>query len=165
MVILEFLSAYSHLAPYGTTVGVLVALWQISRSNKQQRTNFEDSLTKEYREIVRRIPYKALIGDELSANDQSDAYNEIYNYMDLCNEQVFLRKSGRIRKATWVNWQEGMKVNFALPAFHDASEEVYSKLEDNFQELRRVQSVGYDTDPKKWGCEDFLLRRVKSLMR
>jgi hypothetical protein len=155
MTIFEYLSKYAVLAPYGTLFGVAVALCQFRKNNKQQVTNFEDSLTKEYREIVRRIPYKALIGVELCQKEQADAYNEIYNYMDLCNEQIFLRKSGRVRRATWLNWQEGMKVNFDLAAFRDASAEIYSELKDNFKELNRVQSAGYDTDPKKWGGRIF----------
>lgn len=131
-------------------LGVAVAVWQIFRSNMQQRTNFEDSLTKEYREIIRRIPYKALIGDDLCENDKITAYNEIYNYMDLCNEQIFLRMSGRVREKTWNNWQEGMLTNFSLKVFDRASQEIFSKLRHNFKELQKVQESGYKSDPIKW---------------
>lgn len=127
-----------------------VAVWQIVRANIQQRTNFEDSLTKEYREIIRRIPYKALIGEELCEKDQLAAYNEIYNYMDLCNEQIFLRMSGRVHEKTWNNWQEGMLTNFSLKVFDQASQEIFSKLSHNFEELKKVHDSGYKTDPKKW---------------
>lgn len=70
--------------------------------------------------------------------------------MDLCNEQIFLRISGRVRKKTWNNWQEGMLTNFSLRVFDRASQEVFSKLSHNFKELKRVQNSGYKTDPKKW---------------
>lgn len=116
----------------------------------QQRTSFEDSLTKEYREIIRRIPYKALIGDDLCESDKITAYNEVYNYMDLCNEQIFLRMSGRVREKTWNNWQEGMLTNFSLKVFDRASQEIFSKLKNNFKELKKVQESGYKSDPIKW---------------
>lgn len=128
----------------------MVAVWQIIRNNIQQKTNFEDLLSKEYREITRRIPYTALVGDELKDDEKCKAYNEIFNYMDLCNEQIFLRKSGRVRKNTWVNWQEGMKTNFSLPVFENASSEVFYKLSNNFEELKKVKESGYNTDPKNW---------------
>lgn len=165
MIILEYLSKYAFLAPYGTLVGVAVALCQFRKNNKQQVTNFEDSLTKEYREIVRRIPYKALVGDKLSSQERVYAYNEVYNYMDLCNEQVFLRKSGRVGKATWGNWQEGMSTNFDLEVFKEASEEVFKKLDDNFEDLKRVKKALYRTDPRCWKYRDFLNCRIKCFKR
>jgi hypothetical protein len=116
----------------------------------QQRASFEDSLTKEYREIIRRIPYQALIGNDLSDEDKLIAYNEIYNYMDLCNEQIFLRMSGRVSEKAWNNWQEGMHTNFSLKVFDRASKEIFSKLQHNFEELKKVQELGYKSDPIKW---------------
>lgn len=127
-----------------------MAVWQIIRNNMQQKTSFEDSLTKEYREIVRRIPYRALVGDELCEKERALAYNEIYNYMDLCNEQIFLRMSGRIRKKTWNNWQEGMLTNFSLAVFERANQQIFDKLKHNFSELKRVKDSGCQTDPKSW---------------
>lgn len=107
-------------------------------------------MNKEYRDIVRRIPYKALIGEELCASEKDAANNEIYNYMDLCNEQIYLRMSNRVREKTWNNWQEGMKTNFSLNFFEHASTEVFQKLSLNFLELQKVKRLGYKTDPKKW---------------
>lgn len=131
-------------------IGVVVALWQIWRNNEQQKTSFEDSLTKEYRDIVRRIPYKALMGEELNEAERETAYNEIFNYMDLCNEQIFLRMSGRVRKNTWNNWQEGMHTNYSQSVFKNASEEVFLKVPNNFKELKKVLGSEYRSDPKKW---------------
>ena len=70
--------------------------------------------------------------------------------MDLCNEQVFLRMSGRVCEKTWNNWQEGMLTNFSLKMFDSASQEIFSELGFNFKELKKVKRLGYDTDPKKW---------------
>jgi len=127
-----------------------VALFQIWRNAEQSKTTFEDSLTKEYREIIRKISYKALVGDELNGDEKNEAFNEIFNYMDICNEQIFLRMSGRVRHDTWLNWQEGMKTNFSLSIFKTASKEVFDKLPSNFKELKKVQGSEYNTDPKKW---------------
>lgn len=141
---------YAFLAPYATTFGVIVAVWQIIRSNIQQRVIFEDSINKEYRNIIQRIPYKALIDEELSPSEIFSTNNEIYNYIDLCNEQIYLRMSNRVSKKTWENWQDGMSTNFALKAFNNTLTEVFEKLSSNFNNLRRVQALGFRTDPKKW---------------
>jgi hypothetical protein len=107
-------------------------------------------MNKEYRDIIQRIPYKALIGEELRASEIDATNNEIYNYMDLCNEQIYLRMSNRVRKKTWNNWQEGMSTNFSLHAFENTSTEVFKKLPSNFNELQKVKQLGYKTDPRKW---------------
>ena len=107
---IEILKKFSFLAPYATALGVVVAMVQLWRTATQSVTTFEDSISKEYREITRRIPYKALVGIEMSDVEKEEALNEIYNYMDLCNEQIFLRKAKRVRKTTWNDWQEGMKI-------------------------------------------------------
>ncbi len=111
---------------------------------------FEDSINKEYRNIIQRIPYKALIDEELSPSEIFSTNNEIYNYIDLCNEQIYLRMSNRVSKKTWENWQDGMSTNFALKAFNNTLTEVFEKLSSNFNNLRRVQALGFRTDPKKW---------------
>lgn len=147
---IEILKEFSFLAPYATAAGVAIAMIQLWRTATQSVTTFEDSISKEYREITRRIPYKALVGIEMSDSEKDVALNEIYNYMDLCNEQAFLRKAKRIRKNTWNDWQEGMKLNFGLPFFRDASEDILDRLPTTFNELRKVKNCGYNTDPIKW---------------
>jgi len=151
IVILEVLKEYVFLAPYATTISVIIALVQVFRNTEQSKTTFEDSLTKEYREIIRRIPYKALVGESLNGDEnKNEAFNEIFNYMDLCNEQIFLRMSGRVRRKTWLNWQEGMKTNFSLTNFGLAVTEVFDKMPNNFKELKKVKDHEYNTDPKRW---------------
>ncbi|SNX60179.1 hypothetical protein SAMN06296273_1642 [Nitrosomonas ureae] len=147
---IEFLKEFSFLAPYAATFGVAVAMVQLWRTATQAVTTFEDSTSKEYREITRRIPYKALVGIEMTDAEKNVALNEIYNYMDLCNEQIFLRKAKRVRKNTWNDWQEGMRLNFELPFFQVASNEILNRLPTTFNELRRVKESGYRTDPRKW---------------
>lgn len=128
----------------------MVAIYQFWRNTEQSKTTFEDSISKEYRDISQNIPYNALIGKSLIGEEIKQASNEIYNYMDFCNEQIFLRKSGRVRKSTWNNWQEGMRTNFSLPIFIDVSKEVFEELPDIFTELRKVMAQNYSTDPKEW---------------
>ena len=121
---------------------------------------FEDSINKEYRDIIQRIPYKALIGEEIFSSEANAVHNEVYNYMDLCNEQIYLRMSNRVSKKTWNNWQEGMKTNFELKIFNDTLIEVFEKLPTNFSELQNVKALNFSTDPKKCKIYDSLSKWI-----
>ena len=46
-----------------------IAVFQLWLSKKQAETVFGDSMTVQYREIVRGTPLAALLGEELSANE------------------------------------------------------------------------------------------------
>ena len=80
-------------ASFATAVGVGVAAWQIRRNAEQAKTSFEDSLAKEYRDLMRTVSYKALMGMAISDAEVDSSKEGIYNYLDFCNQQVYLRAS------------------------------------------------------------------------
>ena len=138
------------VASFATAIGVAIAAWQIWRNAEQTKTSFEDSLNKEYRELMRSIPLKALIGEDVTDEESRAAKEAIYNYLDFCNQQVYLRKQKRIRKSTWCEWQAGMKINLGLPLFAEVAENVFAKLPNIFNELKIVQECKFKTDPAEW---------------
>lgn len=138
------------VASVATAIGVAIAAWQIRRNAEQTKTSFEDSLNKEYRELMRPVPLKALVGENVTEKEAEAAKEAIYNYLDFCNQQVYLRKQKRIRKPTWLEWQEGMKINFALPLFAEVAQLVFARLPHIFSELRKVQESGFNADPAEW---------------
>ena len=85
------------IASVATAIGVCIAAWQIWESKKLAQTSFEDGLDQQYRNLAMDIPVDALIGKPV--DDESGKLREIiYNYLDLCNEQIYLRKIKRISK-------------------------------------------------------------------
>ena len=58
---IEMLKEFSFMVPYATAIGVAIAMIQLWRTATQAVTTFEDSISKEYRDIARRIPYLSLI--------------------------------------------------------------------------------------------------------
>lgn len=138
------------VASFATAIGVAIAAWQIRRNAEQTKTSFEDSLNKEYRELMRPVPLKALVGENVPGTEAEVAKEAIYNYLDFCNQQVYLRKQKRIRKSTWLEWQEGMKINLALPLFAEVAQLVFTRLPHIFCELKKVQESGFDADPAEW---------------
>src|SRR2546426_7859574 len=108
---------WSAVGSIATAVAVLVAAWQVHRGTTQARITFEDELSREYRELARGIPVSAYLGDELTPEELESAFSSLHRYFDLTNEQIFLRMNGRISKATWRNWRDGIESNLKRPAF------------------------------------------------
>jgi hypothetical protein len=138
-----------------TAIGVSLAYWELRRSEKQRRTDFEDGFPREYRQLTQDLPVKALLGEPLDSDESAAARSAFFRYVDLCNEQVFLRQNNRISETTWRSWCGGIASNLRLPAFKSAWEEFKVKT-DSFAELRRLEEAGFNEDPIQWGrreCE------------
>jgi hypothetical protein len=134
-VTLEILTALSGIA---TAIGVFVAARQLFLAQRQNVTNFEDSFAKEYRKLASKLPTKALLGEPLTDAEYAEHFDELYHYCDLCNQQVFLHKLGRISEKTWAYWQDGIASNMRRPAFERAWAEIAARANGDFSELRAV---------------------------
>ena len=93
---------------------------------------------------------KALLGAELAPDEMVEAEHGLYNYLDLTNEQVFLRQNNRIGPTTWIFWQDGIKSNLARPAFKKAWENFKNMDPKGFKELRQLEKSDFKDDPKSW---------------
>jgi hypothetical protein len=110
----------------------------------------EDDFGREYREIIRQIPVKALLGADLDEAEFQAAFQYFYQYVDLSNEQVFLRQIGRISPETWETWREGIEINLRLAAFKKAWEQVKAQAGETFTELQRLERSDFREDPLLW---------------
>jgi hypothetical protein len=135
---LLMIATLTSLASIATAVAVIVAAWQLFLSRKQAITSFEDSLAKEYRELAARLPTKALLGETLDDKEYADHFDEMYHYIDLCNEQAFLWEAGRISAKTWQFWRDGIASNLKRPAFARAWSEIAARSCGDFSELRAI---------------------------
>lgn len=131
--VVEILTLVASLA---TAVGVIIAARQLGLSKEQARIQFEDGLNAQYREIVQHLPVEAMLGEPLAADSSKSALPYFYHYFDLCNEQAFLRRLGRISPSTWDNWKEGIEQNCSRPAFAAAWAEISRRAPESFDDLR-----------------------------
>lgn len=126
------------LASAATALGIFVAGWQLYLTKRQAVTQFEDHLSAQYREIARRLPLPALLGEHLDDATFARVLPEFYHYFDLSNEQAFLHEQGRVTRRTWTNWREGIEQNLRRPAFARAWAEVAARAKESFTELRAL---------------------------
>jgi hypothetical protein len=142
-------SAISALAACVAAVGVWYARHQLKTSREIAQLQFEDSLGKEYRELAGELPKKALMGEIISDAEYEEAFDELYRYVDLTNEQISLRAHERITSDVWKSWSEGIEANLKLPAFARAWTEIKTRS-SGFEELRRLELEMFLSDPKDW---------------
>ena len=136
------------IAAVATAIGVAVAAWQIRESRKLAQSTFEDTLDQQYRELAHGIPVDALLGKDIDVD--SETRELIYNYLDLCNEQVFLRKKNRITKETWKDWSAGIATHLSKPAFKSVWQEVKEHASESFTFLEQFEDQGQPADPLDW---------------
>ncbi len=130
-------------------VSVLLAIKQLRLTKAIAQTQFEDTLGREYRELAARLPVDALLGEKLPDEEYRGAYDELFHYIDLSNEQVFLRQTHRVSREVWEYWSAGIQSNLKLPAFARAWEDIQVRSA-SFQELRRLARDGFASDPAEW---------------
>lgn len=151
----QLIEYLKELAPLITAVSVFLAALGIWINRLMAQSAFENQLAKEYRELIREIPVDVLIGKKgftsrnLRAQDQR-ARENIFNYLDLCNEQVYLRRKGRIRSSTWKEWSSGMRDNLRLPMFEHVWIEIKDGQRPVFTELQTAEHERFENDPFFW---------------
>ena len=142
-----------------TAAGVAGGLLGLYFTVRLNRVKFEDSMDKEYRRIIAKIPLDALL-DESVQGGRGELRERIYNYFDLCNAQIYLRMIGRVSKRRWKGWMEGIEDHLYKREFCRVWKEVKPKgmlsylkcLDKNFRNRRNNEA--YQLDPRRWrkGC-------------
>ena len=140
---------WSSVGSIATAVAVLLAAWQLHLGTIQARTEFEDELAREYRELARSIPPAVHLDREVDGSDFDHVFPALIHSVDLSNEQVFLRMNGRVSKVTWLNWRDGIQSNLRREVFRRAWEEIKA-ASTSFAELRRLEASGFSEDPWLW---------------
>ena len=141
--------SWDSIASVATAIGVGVAAWQIWESRKLSGAAFEDSFDQQYRELSYTIPVDALLGKELDKNKQNEAREAVYNYLDLCNEQVYQRARKRVSQERWHEWSLGIELNLSRPFFKQVWLEVKESTPGSFSFLEALEKEGFKIDPVK----------------
>ena len=130
-----------------TGVGVLIGVWQFRQNTKLSRAHYEDSFDQQYRSLSMAIPVDALIGKPIELEKKDEVRELVYNYLDLCNEQVYLRSRKRITKLTWRDWSAGIRDHLNRPAFNEVWTEVKKEAPGTFSFLEKLENTGFNIDP------------------
>lgn len=137
-------------ASVATAIGVGIAAWQIRESRKLSGASFEDSFDQQYRELSYKIPVDALLGKPLDETKKDESREAVYNYLDLCNEQVYQRSKKRVSPERWHEWSLGIKHNLSRPFFCQVWDEVKLSSPGSFSFLEALEKHDFTLDPVKF---------------
>jgi hypothetical protein len=93
---------------------------------------------QQYQKLTQKLPTKALLGDALSDAERIEALSEFYHYIDLCNTQAYHHRKGRITRATWKEWREGIEANFNRAELALVWSYIAAKRPGEFDDLRKL---------------------------
>jgi hypothetical protein len=138
---------WDSLVSIATAIGVGIAAWQIWESRKLTSAAFEDSFDQQYRELSYSIPVDALLGKVLDPKNEEQAREAVYNYLDLCNEQVYQRAMKKVSSQRWHEWALGIEANLSRPFFNRVWCEVKQCSPGSFSFLEEWEKAKFKTDP------------------
>ncbi len=141
---------WTSIASIATAIGIFLAVFELRGNWKLSQSQFEDSLDQQYRELAKGIPVDALIGKTVTTEKKEITRELIYNYFDLSNEQVFLRKRRRIRKDTWLDWCAGIQAHLQKVEFQNVWQEMKTESPQTFTFLEKLEETNFEGDPAQW---------------
>jgi len=88
-------------------ISVFIAIWA---QTKILRWTFFAEYTKRYQKIMFHLPENM---DDIDGLKNKETRRYLRIYFDLCDEQYFLYRKGRLNRRIWKNWKEGMESMFS----------------------------------------------------
>lgn len=109
-------------ANVATAVGIIGVGWQLWLNRRQMVVAFERTFVDRYERIIRDVPLSVLLGEDFDPTAREDALRAFFDYFELCEEELYCRRVGKISTSTWCDWWEGIALNLRRQAFRTAWE-------------------------------------------
>ena len=106
------------VASVATAVGLFAIFYQLGLTRRQLRAGFEQTFVDRYLAIAARIPLELILGETARLDAASE--RALYDYFELCEEELYYRRGGRVSRGTWLEWWDGIALNFMRPGFRAA---------------------------------------------
>lgn len=129
----------SSIASVVTALAVVFAVGQLRVARQQSHREFENLYVQRYWSLLDRFSEAAVLDDDLSAWDRGDKAIAL-NYMRLCEDQLDMRRLGRITNSSWSFWAPAIRQAMSEPAYHD----LRNAYPNQFHSLRDFLSTGQD---------------------
>lgn len=121
-------------------LGFLYTVRGIARAGREERTKWEDELTREYRDIVKALPLRVRLSESVEDGEIEKDLSTFLEYFDLSNQQVLLQKMGRVSPETWKEWLAGIRGSLQTgTAFGKAWDIIKKRSPNLFAELKELE--------------------------
>ena len=141
---------WNTLTSIATVIWVFIAAWQLREGRKVSASAFEDSFDEKYRHLAYAIPVDALLSKNVNRANKEAAREWIYNYLDLSNEEVYLRMKKRVSSSRWQEWSLWIQQHLKRPFFQEVLQEVENDSLETFSYLERLIQEDFKNDPASW---------------
>lgn len=121
------------------SAAVIVSFYFSSRTlreiRNQQRISIFSEYTGRFSYIIRELPYsafdtKASALKTLSKDERGRTMALVSSYFDLCSEEYYLSKLGKVDSETWSLWERGLVHTVRLPTFRDVWKKIKTEKYD-----------------------------------
>lgn len=138
----------SSFAEIATAVAAFIAVVQLWLFMRQRKAEFELKFDARYEDCVRRLSLGALLDESEYDSSDEDARRALYDYFELCEQEVHYRIGRRITRKTWREWRDGIELNFAKPFFREGWDDLGAAAPSQFAEFRKYFSHLAHIQPK-----------------
>jgi hypothetical protein len=107
-------------ANVATALGIIGVGSQLWLNRRQMVSAFERTFVDRYERIIRDVPLALLFGEAFDPFSDDKVLRAFFDYFELCEEELYFRRIGKVSRSTWCDWWEGIALNVRRPAFRTA---------------------------------------------
>ncbi|MGH1549189.1 hypothetical protein ACRAWB_08450 [Leifsonia poae] len=135
----DFWQILSSLATAVTALAVVFAAGQLRVAREQSHRDFENLYVQRYWSLLDKFSVDATLEEARTAATPSDRAIAL-NYMRLCEDQLDMRRLGRITHQTWGFWSGAIRESMSEPSYVKLRDEYPS----SFGQIRAFMVSGDD---------------------
>ena len=128
------------VAQWATAIGAGFVAFQLWQTQRALRASYERTFVERYEQIIAHVLLAALLEgrlpDTVTDTDPEVIERAFFDYFELCEEELYFRKLGRITRRTWADWWEGMALQFRNDAFAAELERLVERTASDCAEER-----------------------------
>ena len=106
----------SDIALTVTAIGVLGVVYGLRQSYRERLRQFEAMYVQRYWSLLDRLSLDALSAQSLACISHDDQ-KVIRAYINLCEDELEMRRHGYIADATYILWADGIRGQLSQPMF------------------------------------------------
>lgn len=118
----------STAANVATALGIIGLGWQLWLNRRQMVVGFERTFVDRYERTISDVPLPLLLGDDFEPGQDGDVLRAFFDYFELCEEEMYFRRVGKVSTSTWSDWWEGITLNLRRQAFRTAWEHLKERV-------------------------------------
>jgi len=107
-------------ANVATAVGLVGVAWQLVLNRRKMTAAFERTFVDRYEKIIQNVPLRILLGGKVDPVKSPDVLRAMFDYFELCEEELYFRKKRKVSDTTWNDWSEGMALHLRKFGFKAA---------------------------------------------